>query len=128
MAFEDDFRARVLADSDIATLVSTRVYPLVDLGKELPSMVYTVGDGVPEVPFTGTRAAPSYDVQLDYYTTTYSDLQTVRDSLLSSFNGFTGEMGDTVVRWSRVDSTFQQLDQSDGHTFRLTTQLTIVTA
>ena len=127
MAIAEDFRARLLADSDIAGLVGSRIYPGIDKGTTLPSMVYSIDGGVPEIPFTGTSTTADYDVQLDFYTKTYADIANVRRDVLQQFNGFTGIMGNTTVRWSRVDNTFEQIDQSDGHTFRVTFQLSLFT-
>ena len=130
MALAADLRFELLADTDISDIIGTNLYPIVDSSKNKPTMVYNLRSGIPEVGMSGNTHLTSTDVQLDFYTDEYADIDVIRQRVIEIFHNkqiVIGENDTTSIVQSYVTNTLETLDTSDGETLRLLIELTILT-
>ena len=86
MAFENDLRALLLADSTIGGLVGTRVFQdVIPEGSMFPCLVFKAIVGNSEESHAGSSNLEHPHIQFDAYATTSADRWTITRALLAIF-------------------------------------------
>lgn len=82
--------SRLLADSGVSALVSTRVWPTKpsDLKAGLPYIVYYKTSGGDGVNLTGRNRLQQYGLRVDCYAQTEAQAEAVRVAVLAAVNGW----------------------------------------
>lgn len=125
--FALDLRAHILADATISGFISERLFPMVTPSDvPLPAMTYRVDDGSRDVFYRGSLGLATTDVQLDFYSESFDSNTTATDAIHDLFNGFSGEMGDTIISRAQVDSTLQIVEDKND-VFRTTFNIQFLT-
>ena len=108
MSFESDLFTWLLADTDIAAKVSTRIYPLVKpQDGALPCLRVSLTANESEIHLGGPAGFATDDIQIDCYANTFPETvaiaEVVRKSLIGTNNGFR-TMGTTRLTQVRLTS------------------------
>ena len=127
MALVEDFVAEVRAVTEVSTRVGLRIYPVVDAGQELPSMVYN-WRGLSRDSYTiGSFGLRDSFVQLDIYSADYAEVNTLRNAILERFNNFAGQLNsNTTVSSCKVINTREELDNTNRAVFRAIIEIQIL--
>ena len=128
MSLGIDLRADLLTVTAISNLVGTRIYPVVDRGEELPSLVYRVDDGLRESTITGSFGIARTSVTLDFYTYTYSDINTVKDAIISRYHGRSGQFASSGRFYGNceIENINETFDDYDDSVYRCIIDLTFI--
>lgn len=94
---EEALIARLLADSGLSALVSTRIHPgSLPQGATLPALVITRIGGAPQYADEGETGLNEARVQVDCWADTYSQAKLTARAVVASLSAFTGTVGTTV--------------------------------
>lgn len=127
MTIVRDFVAELGSVTEVSTAVGTRIHPLTDLGMALPSIVYNIRGGARESYVQNSFGLRETFIQLDVYTDSYSQLDSLRDAIISHFNGFTGQFNSsTQVSSCKVITTRELNDSRNSRVFRGIIELNIL--
>lgn len=92
-------RTYLLAQPDIAAIVSDGIYPLfIPQGREPPCLVYQQIDAARQVTYDGTNGLVGASVQVDCLAKRYSDARTLADAVRGALTDYSGDMAGTAVR------------------------------
>ena len=91
MALIGDFVAELAAITEVSTAVGASIHPVVDTGQALPSIVFNTRGGAREAYVKDSFGLRETFIQLDIYSETYAQLDSLRNAVISHFNGFTGQ-------------------------------------
>jgi hypothetical protein len=110
-------REKLLTDAEIASIVGTRIYPL--LASQPANKTYITLQEIsvdPERCLSGISGVAQTGIQLDIWSTLYSEIETLRTAIRRVVDGLTNEnLGEVNVRSIRVDSQFDDYEKpSDG--------------
>lgn len=107
---EQGIEQRLAADSTIAGLVGTRIYPLVlPEACQYPAITYQLISAVEIYTNDGPLGEVRARIQIDTWAKRYSQAKTVDQAVRASLNGFTGTLPDgTLV------CELERDDASDG--------------
>ncbi len=119
MTLAIDFRADLLSVTAVSTIVGTRVYPLVDRGKEVPSIVYTISSDNRAASFGNRFYNRERAITVRLYTMDYNDLATMTDAIRGRYDGFFGRLNGTGVgvAHSEVSNVVESFDSVDDLTY-----------
>lgn len=82
------------ADSGIAALIGTRVYPvMLPEDPTLPALLYKFVGGASSPTLT-TSGMQRSRLEIDCYGATYDDASALRSAVIAALNGFQDELGD----------------------------------
>ena len=97
---QPDIYSFLHADSTIAGIVGTRIFPLVlDEGADLPALTYQVIDVTEEQTIEGTAANPRHmRLQVDCWAMSYASIVGLSWEVRRLFDGFQGNMGSVYVQ------------------------------
>ena len=132
MSIIADFVAELRSIPDVLTFVSQRIYPLIDKGDTLPSIVYNTRGGVRESYIRDSFGLRETFIQMDLYTEDYAQLDTLRDAIAERFNGFVGAFnaaamsGGTTVSSCQIVTTRDTLETQNPVVYRTTIELNIL--
>lgn len=127
----DDLRTRLLADADIANLVSTRIVPLNDLqSTPYPKIVYRLVNEQPDYAASGnagpTESVIEYVSQAESYATAKALDALVADSL----DAHRGQVGSSFVHGifteNISDDSFAISEGSDRYVYNVTRQIKVM--
>lgn len=98
MSFESDLRTKVLSGT-VATLVSTRMYPLV-LAQDctFPALVYSRVSTSREHSMSGPSGLAHPRIQIECYAETHAGARSLADAVRALLDGFAGTIGSTVIQ------------------------------
>ena len=125
MTVATDLYSTLTGDSGIAAVVGTRVYPVIDRGASVPSIVYNFQNNFPRATMGQQTTIRRMDLQLDFFTKTYADIDTIRQRFNAIFNSRTFALGNTNVTGSYISGSIETIDDDDDTTFRLITEVVI---
>ena len=90
-------------DAALAAIVGTRIHPDVLPQKEqLPALVYQIIYTDRGSTLKNTDGLPVAHVQLTAYTNLVSEAESIKERIRNLFDGFSGSMGDTIVRKAKL--------------------------
>lgn len=118
---EDAIRSVLLADADVAALVTARVWPMkLPQSATLPAVVYqrisTTGNGVAmEAPVGPTRAR----VQISAWATTFGQARQLGEAVLHALNGWSGTAGGVKVQLVRLVNWLDDYEPGPPERFRV---------
>jgi len=123
-----DIVADLTANSTINGLVNGNINPEVDKSEQLPSIVYSIGDGMRETKFVNSYGHKTTSVTLNFYTTSYTQVDTFVATIETLYNGTSRQFGSTgnYYAYSRVDDIIRTFDSSDDNVFRCIIELTFI--
>lgn len=127
MTIVRDFVAELGAVTQVSTDVGNRIHPVVDIGDQLPSIVYNIRGGARESYVQNSFGLRETFIQMDVYTSSYAQLDSLRDAIISHFNGFTGQFNSsTQVSSCKVITTRELKDSRNDRVFRSVIELNIL--
>ena len=97
------------ADTDVAALVGTRIYPVDDVpqppnvGSERPYITHQRISWSGLTTMDGADGLTNVHIQLNCIADTYIDAMTLADKVRLALDGYSGAMGDQTVQASFVD-------------------------
>lgn len=125
-----DFIAELSSITEVSTAVDTRINPLIDDLHVLPTIVYNTRGGIRESYIKDSFGLRETFIQLDLYSKDYSELDIVRDAIISRFNGFTGHLNTdgALVSSSKVTTTRELPDGQNREVLRAIIEINILSA
>lgn len=108
------------ASSAVATIVGTRIYPLMipqhayDELTKLPCLVYARVSVDRQPKFCGTDALARSLVRVDSYARSYADATALAAAVYDALIDYSGAMGSETVKKVLADSEFDLLDVEPG--------------
>ena len=121
MQLTKDFASRLATASS-----PTRAYPAISKSTALPAVVYSGRGGIRETFYSGSYGLRQTRFQVDVYASTYSETQTLKDSIITSFHGFSGTMGSTFVSKVTVDNTLETFSDNGEKIYRVILDITLL--
>lgn len=112
---EADFYSYLKDQTDITTLVGTRIYP--DTAPEkcaYPFLIYSKTDTARELHLRGATGVCVARIQVDVFASSRMICETVIEKIRLRFNGFQGNWGTTFIHQVRMDSESVGWDLESG--------------
>lgn len=109
-----------------AATTPTRAYPAISKTTDLPAVVYSGRGGIREAFYSGSYGLRETRFQVDVYTKTYSEAATLKDSIITAFHGFSGDMGSSFVSRSTVDNTLESFSDNGEKIYRIILDITLL--
>jgi hypothetical protein len=101
---ESALTSYLLANGDIASLVGTRVYPvLIPQRAALPLLVYQVISDMPDYHLRGESGLTVARIQIDCVAATYSQVKTLAQYVRLACGGYRGQLGTVAVEWMNAE-------------------------
>ena len=131
MSIIRDFVAEVGGIAALAPL-GGRIHPLVDHGQALPSLVYNNRGLVQESYVQGSFGLRETFIQMDLYSNSYAELDTLRTAIINHFNGFTGAFnasamdGGTVVSSCKIVTSRELIESGNNRVYRAILELNVL--
>mgnify|MGYP002633636039 FL=1 len=121
MQLTKDFAAK------LATATSpTRAYPAISKSTDLPAVVYSGRGGIREAFYSGSYGLRETRFQVDVYAKTYTEVATLKDSIVTAFHGFSGTMGSSFVGKSTVTNTIENFSDDGEKIYRIILDITLL--
>lgn len=135
MAIIVDFVAELRSVNGVSGVVSNEnINPIVDNNGVTPSIVYNARGGARESYTKDSFGLRETFIQLDVYTDSYSQLDSLRSAIISHFNGFVGNFnsgamdGGTNVSSCKIVTTRELIDGQNNEIYRGVIELNILSA
>jgi len=95
MSLEDDVRVRLLADGTVSGLIGARMHPgLLPQNPAVPALTYERISGPRIQSLTGPSGRGVARLQIDSWSSTYREAQSLAAAVRASLNGFIGNLSD----------------------------------
>ena len=108
-ALISDIQSFITADDDLPNLA--QINPVVaNPAGTFPSLTFAVRDGFPDTFYRGSFDLTRMSVDLNLYSTNYTELQTLKFAILSRYNGFSGTLGTQTIDRIVVANSFDTFD------------------
>lgn len=111
-------RSRLLANTDVAALVGTRIYTLqADQKAAHPLVILQEISGVPEYSSDGEAGIAQSRVQVSNWSTTHAQARSLANKIRLSLSGFRGDIGTSPafkVHAIFIDNAHDTTDQTPG--------------
>ena len=112
---EAALREVILEDPTMAESIKTRLYPVIAPANVVtPFVVYRRASIKREATFTGPLGNPTVSVEYQLMDETYESVRTLADNLRQSLDGWTGVVGDVLIRQTFLDQEFDHFAQLQG--------------
>ena len=113
--------------SKLATTVTpTKAFPAIAKTTSLPSVVYSGRGGIREAFYSGSYGLRETRFQVDVYAKTYTEVASLKDSIITAFHGFSGAMGSSMVSRCTVDNTLENFQDNGEKIYRIIIEITIL--
>ena len=127
-----DFASDLAAITEVMEATNGRVYPLtIDAEEPLPSMSFTIRDGIPVTFYVDSFGLTSYDILVDIWSRSYQTNQEIADAIVSRYNGRNLQIGPvdnpTTVQRAIIDNVLNSIDQDESGVYRTLVELTLTT-
>lgn len=105
MTLEQGIRAAAIADSDVNSIISGRIYhERMPQGAVMPSIVFSRVSTTQEPLLDGVDTLTQIRVQFDIYADTSADVRDLATKIRTLYNGHQGDLGGAAVQFARLDS------------------------
>ena len=112
---EAALREVILEDPAMSELIKTRLFPVIAPATvDLPFLVYRRASIKREATFTGPLGNPTVSVEYQIMDETYEGVRTVADTLRKTIDGWTGVVGEVLIRQTFLDQEFDHFAQLQG--------------
>lgn len=123
MSLEADLRAFVLADGTVASMIGTRMHPvLLPQAPTLPALTYSTISAIRGHTMQGPDGLPETRIQIDSWAATYSAAAALAGAVRRRLDGHSGSIGtgspQTVVQAIFAD-TERALHESEPELYRI---------
>lgn len=122
-ALIEDIRTRLLASSDVATLIGTRLYALVmPESSAVPALVLSVISDVPNLSIDGTYASRAREarVQVDAYAKSYREARALAEAAAAVF----GNLGEPDIS-AAPENAGTDLYDNEAQLYRVTADYSV---
>lgn len=125
-----DLRARLVADTDIADIVGTRIRPLRDAQSEpYPKVIYEVVSQPEDYSTTGNTGLREARVEFTVQSDSYDEAKLIDALILTSLDAFSGTLGSSHVLGIFSDNVnedgFEQGEGGDGYIYAINRQFQV---
>ena len=129
MTIANDFRADLLSVQAISDIVDDRVYPVVDRGKVLPSMVFTISSDSRMPSFGNRFYNRDRTITLRFYTKDYDQIAPLTALIRDRYDGFFGRLNGTGIgiAHSEVSNVVESFDSTDDLTYTTVFSINFIT-
>ncbi len=128
--FHTDMIAELAAITEVADLCGPRVKFITGSFNEYPAItLQRVNDSV-EFQYGNSFAMNEYSYQVDIYATSYEDLSSLSEAVLSKFRGFTGPLNsnvDSFVNMSNASLSVETFEDDKTSILRAILDVTMTT-
>ena len=112
---EAALREVILEDSTMSELIKTRLYPVIAPATvDLPFLVYRRASIKREATFKGPLGNPTVSIEFQLMDETYESVRTVADNLRKTIDGWTGVVGEVLIRQTFLDQEFDHFATLQG--------------
>lgn len=117
-------------DGIMGVIPNQSIMPLVNSQKTLPALVYNARGHARESYTIGSFGLRETFIQLDVYTASFSQLDSLRDAIITHFNGFTGQFNGAgeFITSTTVVTARDGFDSANPEVFRTTIELNILSS
>ena len=117
-------------DGIMGVIPNQSIMPLVNSQKTLPALVYNARGHARESYTIGSFGLRETFIQLDVYTASFSQLDSLRDAIITHFNGFTGQFNGAgeFITSTTVVTARDGFDAANPEVFRTTIELNILSS
>lgn len=126
-----DIRARLIADTDVAALVGTRIVPLNDLqSAQYPKIVYRLVTEQPDYSTGGNTGPTESIIEFTSQAESYDTAKSLDALVAASLDAFSGQMGSSFVKGifteNVSDDSYSVGEGSDSYIYTVTRQLKVI--
>lgn len=127
-ALVQDFYAELSAIATVSSFAGTRIYPLLARANQNDFIVYTpITGGIPEALYAGDLGLTEQTIQVDVYSRTFAENQTVIEAIITYFNGLTGVINsNTIIGKAMASAKREMMDTSDSTLYRSSVDITFL--
>lgn len=100
MAIEAEIVSRLKSFTATATLVGSRVYPVVLPAEVSPAVTYRRLSGTPELNVDGSIALTSVQMEISAWGNSYEQARTLADAIFSALDGYSNASGIMMIHAS----------------------------
>jgi hypothetical protein len=112
---EAALREVILENQTMAEAINTRLYPVIAPATvTTPFVVYRRSAIRREATFTGPLGNPTVSIEFQLMADTYESVRTLADSLRKAIDGWTGVVGDVLIRQTFLDQEYDHFAQLQG--------------
>lgn len=105
MTVHDAIFSRLSTDTTLMGLVSTRIFPdTAPQDQTKPFIVFRVADTAPATVKDGAAQNNLYQIEINAYAFSFTDVQSIHSAIKSRLDKFTGTSGGVSIRLINVDS------------------------
>jgi hypothetical protein len=92
----------------------------------LPSIVYTVRESGRDAFYKDSFGLRETKFQVDVYSLTFAELNTLKDLIRENFHGFSGVVGSSVFQRTTVDLMIDTYEDGDEFLYRSIIEITVL--
>lgn len=112
---EAALREVILENQTMAEAIETRLYPVLAPATVVtPFAVYRRAAIKREATFTGPLGNPTVSIEYQLMADTYESVRTLADNLRQAVDGWTGVVGDVLIRQTFLDQEYDHFAQLQG--------------
>ena len=112
---EAALREVILENQTMAEAINTRLYPVIAPATVVtPFLVYRRSAIKREATFTGPLGNPTVTIDYQLMADTYESVRVLADDLRKAIDGWTGVVGDVLIRQTYLDQEFDHFAQLQG--------------
>ena len=117
-------------DGIMGVIPNQSIMPLVNTQKTLPAIVYNARGHARENYAGGSTGLRETFIQLDIYTESFTQLDSLRDAVITHFNGFTGQFNSTgeFITSTTVVTARDSFDNANPEVYRTSIELNILSS
>lgn len=98
--------------TDLATtLPAVSINPVTNKATVFPSCTFQSRDGLRQQFYVGSEGLRSHKITLNLYSKSYAELQTLKDTVIQSYHGFSGVLQTSTVTRMLINSTFEDIEE-----------------
>jgi len=98
--------------SHLATVIpSVSIHPVTNKASVFPSCTFQVRDGLREQFYVGSEGLRNHKITLNLYCKSYAELQTLKETLTTSYHGFSGVIGSSTITRILISSSVEDTEE-----------------
>lgn len=126
MAIETEIVSRLKSFAGTASLVGSRVYPVVLPTEVAPAITYRRLSATPEITLSGAVAMTSVQLELSAWGTTYEQSRALADAIFSALDGYSNAAGSVMVGHAQFGPDLYEPEVPDSVRFRCLVEVEVL--
>lgn len=113
MTIESDLRTYLIADTTVAALVATRMYPqFLPQSVTYPAISYSVVSRVSSRDLSGPSGRVRVRISVNCWAETYAEAKSLSEAVRQRLDGFKGNMGSSEAGSVKLDNSFDDYEDA----------------